>query len=340
MAAAASVDRSSRDITHGMLFLVYCKDERKALQLFLMKDCRWIGMTICIYEPEFEFVVAGLAALSTEQPLLPLQNQCLGTVLTPYLSEWAVSGSTKALYVRNADLHFLRVNVVEGCGAAMCDGQHGVSERCCALTSGTPNKLLLRCDVSSRAAGITNAKFQSGALTNLLMEEECSKVNAGDLIDHVKVREACQEMLNFYHEAGVGWTICGWFKPGMVPGAEVAKEAEMHVTCIRPDHQLDDAPRYRFPAPAVPAQQLLELNFPVRVEVGRGVRGGRGVDVGVVIGRGGANAAVVRGGGGGADAAVVRGGGGANAAVVRGGGGADAEVVIGGGAADAALVRR
>ncbi|XP_014680051.1 PREDICTED: uncharacterized protein LOC106820002, partial [Priapulus caudatus] len=224
MGRLGEVDIRGIDITDGMLFLVYCKDERKALQLFLMKDCRWVGMVICIYEPEFEFVVAVLAAL-------------------------------------------------KGCGAAMCDGQHGVSERCCALTSGTPNKLLLRCVVSSRAAGITNAKFQSGALTKLLMEEECSKVNAGDLIDHVKVREACQDMLNFYDEAGIGWTICGWFKPGMVPGAEVAKEAKMHVTCIRPDHELDNAPRYRLPVPAVPAQQLLELNFPVRVEVGRRVRG-------------------------------------------------------------------
>ncbi|XP_014674870.1 PREDICTED: uncharacterized protein LOC106814983 [Priapulus caudatus] len=40
-----------RDITEGTLFYVYCRDEVKAAQVFLMRNCAWIGMTICIFEP-------------------------------------------------------------------------------------------------------------------------------------------------------------------------------------------------------------------------------------------------------------------------------------------------
>ncbi|XP_014669346.1 PREDICTED: uncharacterized protein LOC106810482 [Priapulus caudatus] len=248
-----------RDIRDGTLFMIVCKDERQAIQLFLMKDCRWVGMCVCLFEPEFEFRIAGMPALSTEHPLLPLREHDLGDVVAPYEMEWAMSGATKALYVRGADLRQQHVNIVEGCAAAMCDNQHGVTERCCALTSAIPNKLILRCIVSSKEAGIVTAKFQSTALTLIMMEEDCTTVNAGDLLDYVQVRRACQQVLEFYAEAQIGWTICGWFKPGMAVGAEVTKKPRMHVTSMCPDRLIADAPRYRCPARPVAAERHLQL---------------------------------------------------------------------------------
>ena len=93
-----------RDVTEGTFFQLYCKDKRKTLQLFLMKDCRWVGLTICIYVPEFEFTIAGMPALSPDQPLLHLHNECVPSKQSPYVAEWATTAYTKALYVQNADL--------------------------------------------------------------------------------------------------------------------------------------------------------------------------------------------------------------------------------------------
>ena len=103
------------------------------------------------------------------------------------------------------------------------------------------------------------------------------QLNSADLLDHIEVRRACQEVMTFYEEAGVRWTVCGWFKPGIAPGAEVAKEPKMHVTCIRPDISIQGALRYRCPAPPAVPEQVLHLNFPA--VAGRAGRGNAGQEV-------------------------------------------------------------
>jgi hypothetical protein len=153
------------------------------------------------------------------------------------------------------------------------------------------------------------------------------QVNVRDLIDDLEVRDVCQAILTYYAAANVGWTICGWYKPGMAAGAEVPSDAHVHITHIRPDRVLADAPRYRLPEPAALPQQQLQLAIPRVAGVGRGgaggVVGGGVVGAGVVgggvvgrgvVGRGGVGGGVVGRGGvgrGGVDAGVVgRGGGG------------------------------
>jgi hypothetical protein len=168
-----------RDLLDGKLFHVFVRDATDAVRVFLMADCAWVGMPICVFEPEFEFVVGGIPALTTEHPLLPLRDQGLGNVMTPYQREWAISPESKAVFIRGADLTLRHINIqAAGCGAAMCDGQHSGREKCCALTSGTPNKVLLNCTVSSQAAGIEKEKFTSAAWTRVLMHEECMKVSS------------------------------------------------------------------------------------------------------------------------------------------------------------------
>jgi hypothetical protein len=166
-----------RDVTGGGVFYIHCENERKALELFLRKDCAWVGMTIVIFEPEYEFRLAGVVALSSEQPLIGLEGHDMGNVFCPYVEQWALtSAAVKALYVRGADLVLHRVTVIEGCGASMCDGQHNSRERCCALVAGTPNKQILRCLMSSEVAGICKTKFQSTAWTRYMIHEDCMKV--------------------------------------------------------------------------------------------------------------------------------------------------------------------
>jgi hypothetical protein len=72
-----------------------------------------------------------------------------------------------------------------------------------------------------------------------------------------------QYVLQHYREAGIGWIISGWFKPGLPPGAEVPREPKLHVTDIRPERVLQDAPIYRCPAPAALPQAELQLAFTV-----------------------------------------------------------------------------
>ena len=166
-----------RDISDGRLFYVYGKNEVSSINLFLMRDHNWVGSNICIYEPDYEFEVGGTPTISTEQPLLPVRGDVVGGITSPYAKEWAVTSSVmKGVYVQEADVQLHRVNVIEACGAQMCDSQHDVGERCCALTCTAPKKLILRCIVSSTAAGITKAKFQSCAWTRIFMDEDSMKV--------------------------------------------------------------------------------------------------------------------------------------------------------------------
>jgi hypothetical protein len=90
--------------------------------------------------------------------------------VSPYQREWAISPDSKAVFIRGADPTVQHINIVVGCGAAMCDGQHVVREKCCARMSGTQNKVMLKCTVSSRAAGIDNEKFQSHHRHRVLAE--------------------------------------------------------------------------------------------------------------------------------------------------------------------------
>ena len=78
----------------------------------------------------------------------------------------------------------------------------------------------------------------------------------------MQLREACTRVLRFYEDAGVGWSISGWFKPGREAGAEVSKEANIHVTDIRPREVLDGAPVYVCPAREVGEEVEVELAFP------------------------------------------------------------------------------
>lgn len=169
------------DTKDGSLFYIYCRNETKAIGLFLMRDLPWVGQKVCVFEPEFEFKVANIPALSTEQPLLPLNDQVFGDQSMPATPEWLTGSEMRAVYVRNADLQVSRVNVVEVCGAKMCDGQHEVTERCPALTQSCPKKQILRGLFSSTAAGIKKAHFQSFRWTKFIMDEDCTKVNTTTL---------------------------------------------------------------------------------------------------------------------------------------------------------------
>jgi hypothetical protein len=75
-----------RDLLDGKMFHIFVRDATDAVHVFLMTDSAWVGMPICVFEPEFEFMVGGIPALSTEQPLL--SNQDLGDVVSLYQREW------------------------------------------------------------------------------------------------------------------------------------------------------------------------------------------------------------------------------------------------------------
>jgi hypothetical protein len=166
-----------RDIGEGSLFYIYCKNATKAIQLFTMTDSAWLGRKICVFEPDYEFQVAGVVAISTEQPLFPLVQQNLGTAVSTYIAEWATSSDIQSIYAPNVhDLIVQRITLVEACGSAMCDGQHeGTDEKCCALSCGTPPKMIPRATVSSARAGI-RAKFQSISWSRFLIDEKSMKV--------------------------------------------------------------------------------------------------------------------------------------------------------------------
>ncbi|KAL5011955.1 hypothetical protein ScPMuIL_010506 [Solemya velum] len=253
---------SQGDTKDGSLFYIYCRNETKAIGLFLMRDLPWVGQKVCVFEPEFEFKVANIPALSTEQPLLPLNDQVFGDQSMPATPEWLTGSEMRAVYVRNADLQVSRVNVVEVCGAKMCDGQHEVTERCPALTQSCPKKQILRGLFSSTAAGIKKAHFQSFRWTKFIMDEDCTKITARDDINNVDVRTSCQQVLDNYAENNIGWTICGWIKPGVALGAEVGKEPKIHMCYVAPDRVLPNAPIYRRPQPPRQPEDPLVLAYP------------------------------------------------------------------------------
>ena len=166
-----------RDITGGNIFYILCKNETKAIELFLMRDCPWIGMSVCIFEPEYEFHIANVLTISTEHPLMPLGEQDLGMCISSYACEWTTRGEMQVLFARNADIEIRKASLVEACGANMCDGQHEAKERCSALSAGVPPRLILRGVVSSKVAGVRGVKFQSSSFTKYIVEEEAMKVS-------------------------------------------------------------------------------------------------------------------------------------------------------------------
>ena len=165
-----------RDIAEGTLFYIYCKNDAASVELFLMRDSPWTGLCVCLFEPLYEFRVAGIAAVSSEQPLLPLVEQDFGTAVSRYIPEWTTGSEMQAIYVPNADVQVQRVSLVEGCGSAMCDGQHSPTERCCALACGAPAKLILRGIISSTHAAIHGVKFQSATWSQFFVDRESMKV--------------------------------------------------------------------------------------------------------------------------------------------------------------------
>ncbi|XP_014674708.1 PREDICTED: uncharacterized protein LOC106814857 [Priapulus caudatus] len=144
----------------------------------------------------------------------------------------------------------------------MCAGQHDHTLRCGALTAPTPRKQILRCILSSVRAGIVRTRFQSTSWTSVMMDDASMKMNARDLVDDVAIREACAAVLKYYKDANVGWIICGWYKPGIAAGAEVAKKPKFHVTHVRPERLLAEAPKYKCPVMPVAAAERLQLAFP------------------------------------------------------------------------------
>ena len=141
-----------RDITDRDLFYILFKNEAKVIDLFLMRDCAWIGISVCIFEPEYEFRIANVLTISTEHPMLPLDQQHLGMCVSSYAAEWTTRGEMQVLFARNADIEIRKGSLIEACGAKMRDGKHEPKDRCNALSAGVPPKLIVRCVVSSTVA--------------------------------------------------------------------------------------------------------------------------------------------------------------------------------------------
>jgi hypothetical protein len=68
-------------------------------------------------------------------------NFDLGRCISTYVEEWANSNDMQELFVRDADLIVESVDMVEACGAQMCNGQHETIDRSLLQQARRPGSL-------------------------------------------------------------------------------------------------------------------------------------------------------------------------------------------------------
>ena len=88
------------------------------------------------------------------------------------------------------------------------------------------------------------------------------QIGAKDQIELTGLRRAVVGVLEYYRQAGVGWIISGWFKPGISSAAELPKEPRLHITDIRPENVQEGAPKYKCRPRANIDEQEVHLAFP------------------------------------------------------------------------------
>ena len=102
------------------------------------------------------------------------------------------------------------------------------------------------------------------------------QIGAKDQIDLTGLRRAVQAVLEYYREAGVGWIMSGWFKPGISSADELPKKPRLHITDIRPENVLEGAPKYKCRQVAAMDEGELHLAFPPMGEMMENSRVGGG----------------------------------------------------------------
>ncbi|XP_064622708.1 uncharacterized protein LOC135484929 [Lineus longissimus] len=261
-----------RDIREGSLFYIMTETSLQSKLLFKVQNVPWVGATVGLFEPERKSSIKNVPTLTVEQPLLPLKPTMTIRQTRPYVMEYVDTMVPKAIFVTNADIRITKANIITGCGAQLCDGQHDELSPCPALVTEDINTRLLSCRITSATANISRVAFKSTNFTKLFLTSAAMKTTSTP-IPMLEFRAAITNVLQHYATNNISWEICGWYKPGIKATDEEVQPPTFHITSVRPAAILEDAPLYHLPHIANPRLQVeIAVERPCQLRIGHNQR--------------------------------------------------------------------
>uniref|UniRef100_UPI00358E92CB uncharacterized protein n=1 Tax=Myxine glutinosa TaxID=7769 RepID=UPI00358E92CB len=244
-----------REIRDGTLFYIKCKTAKDSNKLFLKQNQRWIGTFVLVNEPVyFDTELFGIPLVETDCPFLPITPDWQGIEIVTHSAARVVDGKMSALYSVVDDMMLGHESIEFGCGNAACDGVHSNTKPCFSLDGGMSTAMsVFSCRISSREMNIVAVKYSSRDLGTyflhpayLMSGENVSVWDEDDIRKHVRL------VLHHYASAGIKWIIAGWSKPSQKSEQTVAVSRLFHLSLVKPERRLADAPIMLPPKKALP----------------------------------------------------------------------------------------
>ncbi|XP_033106828.1 uncharacterized protein LOC117108788 [Anneissia japonica] len=234
-----------RELRGGDLFYVFTTSSQDTRQLFKIQNITWIGANVGLFEPEYKSMYNNIPIIELQQPFLPIQNTLATMCTRPYVAEYTDKPTPRALYMEAANITITKANIIIGCGATLCDSQHESTTPCPATITEDIATRILSCRISSTEVNITRVPFQSAAFTALFLSKQAIKTHTtGPLLPVLEVRQHINSVIDYYKQHNTTWKISGWYKPGTRKNDEHVREPNFHITSIKPQQNLPNAPLY------------------------------------------------------------------------------------------------
>uniref|UniRef100_UPI00358FD686 uncharacterized protein n=1 Tax=Myxine glutinosa TaxID=7769 RepID=UPI00358FD686 len=227
--------------------------------LFRKQTQRWIGTFVLVNEPvHFDSELYGIPLVEMDCPFLPITPDCRGIKIVNYSPARVVDGKMSSLYSVVDDIILGHESIELGCGNAACDGIHSNTKSCFSLDGGMTTAMsVFSSRILSRQLSISAVKYLSRDLGTYFLHP--AYLTTGEYVsvwDEVDLRSHVRLVLRHYASAAIKWIIAGWSKPSKSSEQMVAVSRVFHLSRVKPERRLADAPIMLPPRNALPNPQV------------------------------------------------------------------------------------
>lgn len=160
------------EVKENRAFYVLCDRNVQFSTIFMIRNERWIGRKVTIYEPMIRKEMYGLPIVETFDPFIPINNELnLYEPIFPIPSD-VLNLAVYPFQVTAYEIQLVQCKFVKACGSLCCDGQHGPESACPTLYH-APLSNVMSCSLSIPTDRIHKIQFTSTTFSKLFFTESC-----------------------------------------------------------------------------------------------------------------------------------------------------------------------
>lgn len=142
----------------------------------MWKNKTWTGQVTAILHPVYVMSFGDVKVIESRHPFIPLYENPLPDIIVPVSTEWAIGRTMKSFNFLVESITLEDADLVETCGAYMCDGQHAEEVKCPAMCVGAPPSLILEASICAGQA-LRNVTYRSTKFTQFFLAPDAMEVS-------------------------------------------------------------------------------------------------------------------------------------------------------------------